>query len=65
MDQKAQRAYLVHNQSRRRLSASIHKFFQFLTLDYLSGGVARVGRNDNLEALRADIFLHLLDIETV
>ena len=57
--------HLVENKGRRRLTRHLHKFLEFLTLDDLAGGVARVRREHDFEALCADVLAKLIEVHPV
>ena len=58
-------SHLVHDERSRGVTASVNKVLQLLAFNDLASRIARVGGNDDLEALRADVPLNLVHIEAV
>ena len=58
-------SHLVHDERSRGVTASVNEVFQILALDDLAGRVARVRGDDDLETLRHDVALDLLQVQAV
>ena len=63
--QAAQCTYLIKDESSAALPREFDKLLQLLSLHDLASRVARIGHEDDLKTLRADILAKLIEIHMI